>query len=158
MKIALTGASGLIGTPLVTALRTLLWVLLPTTGLLALRSPLLLAALPTLGWRFVSHDEHYWGTDWHYSAVLMPVVFLALVDALDRIGASRRGWLVRYARQIPAAVCAASRMATADCSAAVDTSDALPSIPRVAADAPRACSRTCSPRAAALLMVSAMPP
>ncbi|WP_063736056.1 DUF2079 domain-containing protein [Streptomyces sp. RTd22] len=94
--------------PLVTALRTLLWVLLPTTGLLALRSPLLLAALPTLGWRFVSHDEHYWGTDWHYSAVLMPVVFLALVDALDRIGASRRGWLIRYARQIPAAVCAAA--------------------------------------------------
>ncbi|MGW2330845.1 DUF2079 domain-containing protein [Streptomyces sp. NPDC001700] len=94
--------------PVLTALRTLLWVLLPTTGLLALRSPLLLAALPTLGWRFVSHDEHYWGTDWHYSAVLMPVVFLALVDALDRIKASRRDWLVRYARQIPAAVCAAA--------------------------------------------------
>lgn len=94
--------------PLATALRTLLWVLLPTTGLLALRSPLLLAAVPTLGWRFVSHDEHYWGTDWHYSAVLMPVVFLALVDALDRIGKSRRAWLISYARQIPAAVCAAA--------------------------------------------------
>ncbi|MEK8171206.1 DUF2079 domain-containing protein [Streptomyces sp. M19] len=68
--------------PLDTALRTLLWVLLPTSGLLALRSPLLLVAVPTLGWRFVSHDDHYWGVDWHYSAVLMPVVFLALVDAL----------------------------------------------------------------------------
>ncbi|WP_055557702.1 DUF2079 domain-containing protein [Streptomyces sp. NBRC 110028] len=94
--------------PFATALRTLLWTLLPTTGLLALRSPLLLAALPTLGWRFVSHDEHYWGTDWHYSAVLMPVVFLALVDALDRIGTSGSGRLVRYARQLPAAVCAAA--------------------------------------------------
>ncbi|MFI0821678.1 DUF2079 domain-containing protein [Streptomyces sp. NPDC021098] len=94
--------------PFATALGTLLWTLLPTTGLLALRSPLLLAAVPTLGWRFVSHDEHYWGTDWHYSAVLMPVVFLALVDALDRIGASRRDWLGRYARQVPAAVCAAA--------------------------------------------------
>jgi uncharacterized membrane protein len=95
--------------PFLTALRTLLWVLLPTTGLLALRSPLLLAAVPTLGWRFVSHDEHYWGTDWHYSAVLMPVVFLALVDALDGITASRRGGrLASYARQIPAAVCAAA--------------------------------------------------
>ncbi|MFF7655501.1 DUF2079 domain-containing protein [Streptomyces sp. NPDC007983] len=94
--------------PFTTALRTLLWTLLPTTGLLALRSPLLLAALPTLGWRFLSHDEHYWGTDWHYSAVLMPVVFLALVDALDRIGTSGSGRLVRYARQLPAAVCAAA--------------------------------------------------
>lgn len=94
--------------PFATALGTLLWTLLPTTGLLALRSPLLLAAVPTLGWRFVSHDAHYWGTDWHYSAVLMPVVFLALVDALDRIGNSRRDWLARYARQIPAAVCAAA--------------------------------------------------
>ncbi|MET8013763.1 DUF2079 domain-containing protein [Streptomyces sp. NPDC005271] len=94
--------------PLDTALRTLAWTLLPTTGLLALRSPLLLVAVPTLGWRFVSHEEHYWGTDWHYSAVLMPVVLLALVDALDRGRDSRRGWLAAYSRQLPAAVCGAA--------------------------------------------------
>ncbi|WEV27392.1 DUF2079 domain-containing protein [Streptomyces sp. 71268] len=93
--------------PLETALRTLAWVLVPTTGLLALRSPLLLVALPTLGWRFVSHEEHYWGTDWHYSAVLMPVVFLALVDAVHRSRRSRRGWLRGYADQLPAAAAAA---------------------------------------------------
>ncbi|QKV94533.1 DUF2079 domain-containing protein [Streptomyces sp. NA02950] len=94
--------------PFGTVLRTLLWILLPTTGLLALRSPLLLVAGPTLGWRFLSHDDHYWGTDWHYSAVLMPVVFLALTDALARTRDSRRAWLVSYSRQLPAAVCGAA--------------------------------------------------
>ncbi|GAA2615371.1 hypothetical protein Stube_40660 [Streptomyces tubercidicus] len=94
--------------PLDTALRTTLWVLLPTTGLLALRSPLLLVALPTLGWRFLSHEPHYWGTDWHYNAVLMPVVFLALIDALPRIRVSARPWLRSYARHLPAAALAAA--------------------------------------------------
>ncbi|PJJ02424.1 putative membrane protein [Streptomyces sp. 2333.5] len=92
--------------PLVTAVRTTLWVLLPTTGLLALRSPLLLVALPTLGWRFLSHEPHYWGIDWHYNAVLMPVVFLALIDALPRIRVSARPWLRSYAHHLPAAVLA----------------------------------------------------
>ncbi|MEU9121984.1 DUF2079 domain-containing protein [Streptomyces sp. NPDC048506] len=94
--------------PLDTALRTTLWVLLPTTGLLALRSSLLLVALPTLGWRFLSHEPHYWGTDWHYNAVLMPVVFLALVDALPRARVSSRPWLRSYAHHLPAAALAAA--------------------------------------------------
>ncbi|MER7406552.1 DUF2079 domain-containing protein [Streptomyces sp. NPDC000070] len=91
-----------------TKLRTLAWLLIPTTGLLALRSPLLLVALPTLGWRFLSGDDHYWGTDWHYSAVLMPVVFLALADALTAARRSPRPWLSSYAAQLPAAVAAAA--------------------------------------------------
>ncbi|MEU0388949.1 DUF2079 domain-containing protein [Streptomyces chartreusis] len=91
-----------------TKLRTLAWLLVPTTGLLALRSPLLLVALPTLGWRFLSGDEHYWGTDWHYSAVLMPVVFLALADALTTARHSSRPWLSSYAAQLPTAVAAAA--------------------------------------------------
>jgi uncharacterized membrane protein len=91
-----------------TKLRTLAWLLIPTTGLLALRSPLLLVAVPTLGWRFLSGDEHYWGTDWHYSAVLMPVVFLALADALPTARRSPRPWLSSYAAQLPAAVAAAA--------------------------------------------------
>lgn len=90
-----------------TKLRTLAWLLIPTTGLLALRSPLMLVALPTLGWRFLSGDDHYWGTDWHYSAVLMPVVFLALADALTTVRHSPRPWLSSYAAQLPAAVAAA---------------------------------------------------
>ncbi|MFF4321061.1 DUF2079 domain-containing protein [Streptomyces sp. NPDC001568] len=92
---------------LATKLSTLAWVLVPTTGLLALRSPLLLVAAPTLGWRFLSGDEHYWSTDWHYSAVLMPVVALALVDALDAARRSPRPWLRAYSLQLPAGLLAA---------------------------------------------------
>ncbi|MBV6703356.1 DUF2079 domain-containing protein [Kitasatospora aureofaciens] len=57
-------------------------LLLAPTALLALRSTLLWAALPTLGWRFLSHNPAYWGTDYHYSAVLMPIVFAALIEAV----------------------------------------------------------------------------
>ncbi|MBZ9596239.1 DUF2079 domain-containing protein [Streptomyces yangpuensis] len=91
-----------------TKLATLGWVLIPTSGLLALRSPLLLVAAPTLGWRFLSGDDHYWSTDWHYSAVLMPVVALALVDAIDTVRRGDRPWLRSYALQLPTAVLAAS--------------------------------------------------
>jgi uncharacterized membrane protein len=94
--------------PLWTAVHTLLWVLLPTSGLLALRSPLIVAALPTLGWRFVSHDDHYWGTDWHYSAVLMPVVVLAMVDAAASLRTGPRSWLRSYASGVPAAAAGAA--------------------------------------------------
>ncbi|UUU22684.1 DUF2079 domain-containing protein [Streptomyces sp. DSM 40750] len=89
-------------------IRTVLWLLIPTSGLLALRSPLLLAVLPTLCWRFVSSDHHYWGTDWHYSAVLMPIVTLALVDALATARHSSRPWLRSYAVHLPTAVVAAA--------------------------------------------------
>ncbi|WKX10904.2 DUF2079 domain-containing protein [Streptomyces sp. NL15-2K] len=91
-----------------TKLRTLAWLLIPTSGLLALRSPLFAVALPTLGWRFVSADDHYWGTDWHYSAVLMPVVALALVDALTAARRSPSPRLRSYASHLPTAVAAAA--------------------------------------------------
>ncbi|MBZ3908619.1 MULTISPECIES: DUF2079 domain-containing protein [Streptomyces] len=89
-------------------IRTVLWLLIPTSGLLALRSPLLLAVLPTLGWRFVSADDNYWSTSWHYSAVLMPIITLALVDVLPAVRHSARPWLRSYALHLPAAVLAAS--------------------------------------------------
>jgi len=60
------------------------WRLIAVTGGGALLSPLVLVALPTLLWRFASDNPAYWGTDWHYDAVLMPILFLALVDTLDR--------------------------------------------------------------------------
>ncbi|MER6157197.1 DUF2079 domain-containing protein [Streptomyces sp. NPDC001868] len=89
-------------------IRTVLWLLIPTSGLLALRSPVLIAVLPTLGWRFVSSDDNYWGTAWHYSAVLMPIITLALVDVLPAARHSSRPWLRSYALHLPAAVLAAS--------------------------------------------------
>lgn len=69
-------------------LRTLLELLAPTL-FLSLRSPLLLAAVPTLAWRFWSTNPSYWGTDYQYSAVLMPIVFVALLDALSKTGTAR---------------------------------------------------------------------
>ncbi|MEO3976238.1 DUF2079 domain-containing protein [Streptomyces sp. CAU 1734] len=100
------------GNPLTTGidvkLRTLAWILVPTTGLLALRSPLLIVALPTLGWRFLSSEPHYWSTDWHYSAILMPVMALGLADAVDRSRSSPRVWLRRYADKLPACTAAAA--------------------------------------------------
>ena len=82
---------------------TKLWTLvylLAVTGFLALRSPLLLVALPTLAWRFLAADPAYWGTGRHYSTVLMPIVFLALVDAVQRFEQrDGTGWLRRYATQ-----------------------------------------------------------
>ncbi|MEO6471511.1 MAG: DUF2079 domain-containing protein [Aeromicrobium sp.] len=65
------------------------------TGMLAFASPWALVALPTLAVRFAADKEFYWGTDWHYSLVLMPIVFVALIDAMNR--QHRAPWLRAYA-------------------------------------------------------------
>ncbi|MFD8479288.1 DUF2079 domain-containing protein [Kitasatospora sp. NPDC059673] len=70
----------------------LLFFLLVPTLLLALRSPLFLVAVPTLGWRLLSKNPMYWGTQYHYSVVLMPIVFAAFVDALIRLRAAKPHW------------------------------------------------------------------
>ena len=62
---------------------TVVLVLLPV-AFLALRSPLILLAVPTLAVRFIADNAFYWGTKYHYSAVLMPIVFFALVDVVRR--------------------------------------------------------------------------
>ncbi len=68
----------------------LLILLVAPTAMVALRSPLLLLVLPTLAWRLTSDNPLYWGTGYHYSAILMPIVFVAFVDGLRRL-ASRQG-------------------------------------------------------------------
>jgi uncharacterized membrane protein len=73
-------------------LRTTFLVLLPV-AFLALRSPLALVAVPGLALRFLSTNSSFWGTHFHYSATLMPIVFVAAIDGLARIearAASRR--------------------------------------------------------------------
>ncbi|MDR1392417.1 MAG: DUF2079 domain-containing protein [Bifidobacteriaceae bacterium] len=60
-------------------------LLLGVTLGVAVASPLFLVALPTLAWRLVSDNPHYWGTAWHYSMILMPIVFLAAIDAARRL-------------------------------------------------------------------------
>ncbi|WP_370189552.1 DUF2079 domain-containing protein [Aeromicrobium sp.] len=59
-------------------------VTLAVTGLAALGSPWVLLVLPTFAWRFVGDNPFYWGTDWHYSLLLMPIVFVAAVDTMRR--------------------------------------------------------------------------
>lgn len=73
-------------------------LLIAVTAGAALRSPLALIALPVVGYRLASANPHYWSVHAvHYNAVLMPIVFVALVDALPRLPR----W---YARTAPAAV------------------------------------------------------
>jgi uncharacterized membrane protein len=61
-------------------------ILLPV-AFLALRSPLVLIALPSLALRFISTNPYFWGTGWHYDATVMPIVFLAAVDGMARFRA-----------------------------------------------------------------------
>ncbi|WP_406290895.1 DUF2079 domain-containing protein [Embleya sp. NBC_00896] len=85
---------------------TLFTLLLPT-GFIALHSPLIALVVPTLLWRLSSGNEFYWGTYFHYSAVLMPIVFAAFVDGVVRLRATHVDWLRRYAAKaaiVPLAV------------------------------------------------------
>ena len=85
-----------------------LGLLLITGAVLWVISPLAAIALPTLAWRLLSTMESYWASTWHYSLVLMPVVFLALLDAVMR---------VRYG-VVPAAIPVRSAARVADSSSA----------------------------------------
>lgn len=72
------------------------------SGFLALRSPWVVAVLPTMLWRLGSDYEFYWGTDLHYSLIPMPIVFVAMIDAVLRSRSGGPGWLRRYAAHAPA--------------------------------------------------------
>ncbi|MFI2187368.1 DUF2079 domain-containing protein [Streptomyces sioyaensis] len=90
---------------------TVLMVLLPS-AFLALRSPLSLLAVPTLGWRLTSENPAYWGTQYHYSAVLAPIVFVALIDALARIDRDRPRHGPALTRTVPVLVVAIAALVT----------------------------------------------
>jgi uncharacterized membrane protein len=79
-----------------------LLLLLGVTAFLATQSPLLILVVPTLGWRFLSTNQNFWGQLYHYDLVLMPIVFAALIDGVMR--ARRDSWqpLRWYARAAPA--------------------------------------------------------
>ena len=70
-----------------------------TTAFAALRSPISLIALPTIGYRLLSTSPLHWGVGRvHYNAVLMPILFVALVDAVCSMRGSPRPPLRWYAR------------------------------------------------------------
>ncbi|MFC1413871.1 DUF2079 domain-containing protein [Streptacidiphilus sp. N1-12] len=80
--------------------------LLAITAFMALRSPLVLLVLPTMFWRFTGSVEYYWDLNWHYNAVLMPILFLAVIDGIQRADAGRIEWLRSYATKaaLPAVI------------------------------------------------------
>ncbi|MFE3016291.1 DUF2079 domain-containing protein [Streptomyces sp. NPDC059256] len=84
---------------------TLVLVFAPS-ALLALRSPLALLAVPTLAWRMLSQNGFHWGTSFHYSAVLMPIVCAGLIDSLRRWRGSGHPLGARHVRASLATVLA----------------------------------------------------
>lgn len=76
-------------------------LILASTALISLRSPIILIALPTLGWRFLSANEGYWPPTWHYSAVLIPIIFVAMLDGIRLSRTSRQPWFRSYGRIAP---------------------------------------------------------
>jgi uncharacterized membrane protein len=77
--------------PPIKLLTMFLWV--APFALLPLASPLSLLLAPFAVERFLSSSDHHWGTIFHYSAPLAPVVAMAAADGLARIIA----WLPRGA-------------------------------------------------------------
>ncbi|MFJ1791258.1 DUF2079 domain-containing protein [Kitasatospora griseola] len=63
----------------------LLGLLAATAGFAGLRSPLVLICAPTLAWRLLADNQHYWGVSYHYSAVLMPPLLAGLVETVTRM-------------------------------------------------------------------------
>lgn len=64
-------------------LQTSVLLLLPT-AFVALGSPVALVTLPSIGLRFVGTNPNYWGTYWHYNATVMPILFIAAIEAMGR--------------------------------------------------------------------------
>lgn len=57
-------------------------LLLAPTAFVALRSPLLLLAVPTMAWRLHTDYPNFYSGHYHYNAVLMPILFGAFVHGL----------------------------------------------------------------------------
>jgi hypothetical protein len=86
-----------------------LLLLVGSAGVVGATSPLVWLWLPTLAWRFVGNVPFYWGWDWHYSAVLMPVAAAALVDVVAGRGERTAGGPAPPTDRDPAARAAPSR-------------------------------------------------
>ena len=80
---------------------TTLLLIVAISGLVALRSPLLLMIVPTMVWRYAGSTEFYWGPTWHYSLILMPIVFFAAIDGCERLLGSGLRLLRGYGRAAP---------------------------------------------------------
>lgn len=66
----------------------LLFLLVMTSGLVALRSPLVLLAVPDMLTRFSSINPNFYSTLYQYNLVVMPLLFLATADGVRRLRGS----------------------------------------------------------------------
>jgi uncharacterized membrane protein len=93
----------------VTKLRTVSMWLVPF-ALLPLRSPLVWLALPIVLARLLSSNSNHWGTAFHYTAPLAPILAMAAADGLarwtDRRSPSMRSTLLRIAPVVMFVLCA----------------------------------------------------
>jgi uncharacterized membrane protein len=64
-------------------------MILVPVAFLAVGSPVVLVAIPSIILRFINTDSSYWGLDYHYNAPLMPIIFIAAIEMLARIQAVR---------------------------------------------------------------------
>jgi hypothetical protein len=76
------------------------WLLIGlVTGFLGLRSPLLLVALVNVAIRFEANNPFLWTPfGFHYGLAVMPIVFVAFLDAYPRWRENRFGLVRQYAR------------------------------------------------------------
>jgi uncharacterized membrane protein len=82
-------------------LETLVMLALPT-AFIALGSPLAAIVIPSLLLRFISTNDYYWGTLWHYNATAMPILFLAAIEAMSRWReAPDPPWVTARAQAVP---------------------------------------------------------
>ncbi|MCQ9368225.1 DUF2079 domain-containing protein [Brevibacterium sp. 91QC2O2] len=107
-----------------------LGALVLAAGAVGLRSPLMLMVLPTLAWRFVGNVEGYWGLSFHYTAGLVPIAALALIDGIA--GPGWTGWKRAGAAKSGAAGPAG---AGTEAAAAAEREDAAASAPEPVAQA-----------------------
>ncbi|WP_446666944.1 DUF2079 domain-containing protein [Flexivirga sp. B27] len=58
---------------------------------IGVRSKLTVLVIPTLLWRAVSSNIHYWALDFHYDIILWPIGLLAFIDQVGRVPEERSG-------------------------------------------------------------------
>lgn len=72
------------------------WLLFHPFLFLAFFSPLFILAIPLIAERFLSENAALWTADFHYTAVLVPVIIMASVDSLFRITQRIKKFRPRY--------------------------------------------------------------
>jgi hypothetical protein len=79
-------------------------VSLAVGAFIALRSPFLLLALPLFVTRFSTNFDIYWTAFWQYSTPIMPIVFIASIEAIQRLRQSDRPVTRTWARATPVVI------------------------------------------------------